>query len=182
MPTTLFAYGSLMILESLARGVGREVAVDELKPALLKGYRRLWRARAPIASEALERTVAGVFLDLDPAPGRYVNGLLFEATDAEMAELRLREAQYDEVDLTDRIVGAPAGSKVVTYLASESFRNEQAGLDSYIPLRYEARVHAACEAVSEAFLEEFIETTERSTLPGFEGGYTFADPEQQKRV
>lgn len=111
-----------------------------------------------------------------------MNGLLFEASDAELAQLQIREAQYDEVDLSDRIVAATKPERTVTFLASEPFQAAQPGLDSYIPLRYQARVHAACEAFGEAFLEEFVETTERSDLPSFDGAYLFADPEQQKRV
>lgn len=182
MTTTIFAYGSLMIAESLSKGIGRDVEPAEMRPAILKGYRRLWRARAPVRPEVLDRVVAGVFLDLEPAPGHYVNGLLFETSEAEIASLRLREAQYDEVDLTEQILVEDRPHSVVTFMASEAFRTEQDGLESLVPLKYQRRVLQAAEQFGQEFLEEFIETTERPSIPGFEGAYTFADPEQQKRV
>ncbi len=53
----VFAYGSLMIVESFSKAIGRPFDAQEFEPAILTGYRRTWRASAPIHSEALGREI-----------------------------------------------------------------------------------------------------------------------------
>jgi hypothetical protein len=178
----VFAYGSLMIPDSASRAIGRDVQVEEMRPALLRGYRRVWRARVPVWSDNLQDNIACVFLDLRPAPGRFTNGLLIDVDEQELAHLRLREAQYGEADVSSAIVPPPNSGRVITFAASSAFRRNLEGLKSYISTAYAERVARACQAIGPEFLEEFNATTEQSRLPRFEGSYRFIDPEQSKRV
>jgi hypothetical protein len=179
--TYLFAYGSLMIPDSVSRALGRPVSLDEMKPAHLLGFRRAWQARVPVRSHALKREISGLFLDLRPAPGRYVNGLILPVGRNDLTGLRLREAQYIELDVTDRMCRPPAG-RVITFVADAKHRRDRPGFETRVPQSYVDRIEKVCRAVSDQFQQEFWQTTAAIKTATFDGSYTFTEPEQAKRV
>lgn len=178
----LFAYGSLMIPKSASRALGRVVTSADMTPAILKDYQRCWRVRVPIWSSELESDVAGLFLDVCPAPGRYVNGTLIGITEDELASLKVREEQYAAVDVSSAIEGRLEGQRILTFIGRPKWRRDLPGLRSFVPARYLNRIERACLLFGADFLREFRATTKPPGHDAFKGTYRFANPEQAKRV
>lgn len=183
MRLAVFAYGSLMIPSSATRALGREIREDDYEPALLKRHRRTWRVRVPLWSGELGEQVAGVFLDVRPGNGFYLNGLLLEISQSELASLRLREAQYVERDVTDEIDCASGNQvRVVTFVGRPAYCRDLPPMKSHIPQRYLSRIERACKRRGKGFLQEFHETTDRARFPAFNGAYKFISSAQARRV
>lgn len=183
MRLAVFAYGSLMIPSSATRALGREVCDDDYEPALLRRHRRTWRVRVPLWSSELSREVAGVFLDVRRGQGFYLNGLLLDVSQSELASLRLREAQYVERDVTDEIDCVSGGQvRVVTFVGRPAYCRDMPPLKSHIPQRYLSRIERACKRRGKVFLQEFHETTDRARFPVFNGAYKFISSAQARRV
>jgi cation transport regulator ChaC len=180
----LFAYGSLMDPASAARMLGRPVAPGELVPAVLRGHARTWTLRERVVSQALGREVTAVFLDLSPAPGSRVNGVVMRVSDAELAAARVREKNYDAVDITPLLEPAPAGGvgRAWTFVARPEFLAREEDGEMFVMERYEQMVRAAAAPFGPRFREQYAATTVRTALPRLPGGYTFVDPEQAKLV
>src|SRR4051794_27102507 len=91
----VFGYGSLINGESLARALGRPVAPAEVASGWLRGYRRVFGSPETVAADARPGVATRAwFLDLAPAAGAYVNGVLVPVSDDELAGLRVRERAY----------------------------------------------------------------------------------------
>src|SRR4051794_12091362 len=111
----VFAYGSLA--GDLAAGA---------PPAVLRRHRRVWgvamdNART-IPGYKLYRSRDGsrpdvcvAFLDVDPAAGGRVDGVLRAVRPGDLEALDRRERQYDRVDVTDAVEDPPPG-RVFAYV------------------------------------------------------------------
>jgi gamma-glutamylcyclotransferase (GGCT)/AIG2-like uncharacterized protein YtfP len=113
----VFAYGSL---------VARPGAV----PAVLREHRRFWgvamdnREAIPgykvyEAPDGARPAVYVAFVDVEPAPGRSVDGVLLAVDAAELARLDARERNYRRVDVSGSV---DAPGRVWTYQGSEAGR------------------------------------------------------------
>ncbi|MDB4948940.1 MAG: hypothetical protein JWM27_1589 [Gemmatimonadetes bacterium] len=187
MSVALFGYGSLMDPASAGRMLGREVAAAELVPATLRGYVRTWTLRERVVAEAAGGEVTAVFLDLSPAPGRRVNGVLMRLSDAEMAFARVREKNYDAVDVTALVHPSPdetalGAAPVWTFIARPAFVARPGDGEMFVMERYERKVEAACARFGPRFREEFAASTVPADLPRLAGGYVFVDAEQARLV
>jgi cation transport regulator ChaC len=188
MQSYVFGYGSLMNVASAGRAVGRLLSPSDLIPVRALGYRRVWSLKELVLSEMLGRPVTAVFLDLEPAAGRQVNGVLIAVSAAELDNLMVREKNYDCADFTMSINprSAPplaADSRVFTFLAKpeqKAFRDR--GEELYVMSRYVTMVEAACREIGMDFLHEYQSTTEEISFPMLGGKYTFLSPDQAKYV
>ena len=116
----VFAYGSL--LRDLGGSLDRR-----LKPCRLREHRRAWNVAMDntltlagyklylSAADSSRPAVFVTFLNLVPAGGRHVSGVLFAVDDEELAALDERERNYDRRDVTDLIDERRAG-RVWTYI------------------------------------------------------------------
>jgi hypothetical protein len=97
--------------------------------ARLPGHRRVWgvamdnRVDVPgyksyrLRSDSSRPPVFVAFLDLEPDPAGVVTGVCMPVSDAELLALDERERNYDRVDVTDAVDGAPGG-RVFAYRGS----------------------------------------------------------------
>jgi hypothetical protein len=135
----LFAYGSLV---ARAAGLGRAPGPRGFL-CDLPGHERWWgvamdnRADLPGYKHYVTRVgerpdVAVAFLDIRPRPGRSVNGACLPLDPADLAALDARERNYERVDVTALLPGAPgrvfafAGSAAGRERLAEALRSGRA--------------------------------------------------------
>ncbi len=163
----VFGYGSLVSATSASETLGRPVSAP--LPARLAGFRRAWTlGRDNLASEktfaradgSLPRFVLGLNLEPDdsaPAP----NGVLVEASEAELERLDLREMRYRRFECTTAIeAGGEAGfDAVFTYSARPERHHPTPPDDTIVIANYVRTVEAAFAALGPGQLELFRATT-----------------------
>lgn len=123
----MFAYGSLVA-----------AAGEEGVPAVLADHERWWgvamdnadavpgykRYLDPATGTAPDVAVA--FVDVRPAPGAAVHGVVVPVDEAGLDALDGRERNYERRDVSDA-VDAPVGGPVVAYVGSPEGRARRAG-------------------------------------------------------
>lgn len=175
----IFGYGSLISESSVSRTLSREVMARDLVPATLHGYQRDWGIAIPVVFDDGGVELAA-FLDVQPAPGALVNGVLIAVTGTELATVARREAQYDVIDVTEHIqTSAALNGRVFTARGRPEHRCEATENRIVVPTRYRSLVMEAVTARSEAFAEEFWSLTAPSPWAERDGGYRFHDPDQE---
>jgi hypothetical protein len=110
--------------------------------ARLRGWRRTWgvamdnRVDVPgyksyrLRSDGSRPAVFVAFLDIEPDPAGVVTGICMPVSDADLAALDARERNYDRIDVTASVDGAPAG-QVWAYRGSVAGRARlRAGRDT----------------------------------------------------
>ncbi len=181
----VFAYGSLV--HDLARdaqlGEGAGAGACAPAAARLRDHRRVWNVAMDNSLtlpgykyylDARDRSRPAVlvtFLNLLVAPGDAVNGMLVAVTARELAELDLRERNYERREVTESIEllagagGAFALGRVWTYYGRDEaclrFENGLRTGRAVVDRAYLERVHAGFSALATDGLAEF----ERSTDP-----------------
>ena len=169
----VFAYGSL--LRDFGSSLGRR-----LKPCRLREHRRAWNVAMDNtltlagyklylnAADSSRPAVFVTFLNLVPADGRHVSGVLFAVDDAELAALDERERNYDRRDVTGLIDEHRAG-RVWTYIgkpeAERRFALAAQEGRAVIDRAYLESVRAGFELIAPDALEEFDATTEPHGCP-----------------
>lgn len=164
----VFAYGSLV--RDLAGG-------EELvrRAAHLRDHRRAWNVAMDNsvtlpgykyyldAEDRSRPEVFVTFLNLLPAPGQRVNGLLVPVRAEELVELDRRERNYARREVTASIEPVPQG-RVWSYFGKpEACRRFATGLRAaraVIDESYLERVRAGFEALSDSALSEFEQSTD----------------------
>jgi len=165
----VFAYGSLVRALADGEEPARHVAH-------LRDHRRAWNVAMDnsvslpgykyyLDAEGSSRPEVFVtFLNLVPAPGHRVNGMLVPVGAEELVELDRRERNYSRREVTTSIEQAD-GARVWSYFGKpEASQRFAAGLHAaraVIDEAYLERVRAGFEALSDDALAEF----ERSTDP-----------------
>jgi len=172
----VFAYGSLL------RDLGGSLE-ERLEPCRLRDHRRAWNVAMNntltlpgykfylSAADSSRPAVFVTFLNLVPADGRHVSGVLFAVDDEELAVLDKRERNYNRRDVTGLIDGHRA-ERVWTYIgkpeAEQRFalgaREDRAVIDR----TYLASVRAGFQLIAADALEEFDATTDPHGCPVLE--------------
>lgn len=119
---------------SFVFGYGSLVAGNERgHVARLRGHTRVWgvamdnRVDIPgyksyrLRSDASRPAVFIAFVDIEPDPAGVVTGVCMPVADAELLALDERERNYDRIDVTDAVDGAPGG-RVFAYRGSQDGR------------------------------------------------------------
>jgi cation transport regulator ChaC len=164
----VFAYGSL--LRDLGGALGRRRT-----PCRLRDHRRAWNVAMDntltlagyklylSAADSSRPAVFVTFLNLIPADGRHVSGVLFGVDHEDLAALDERERNYDRRDVTDLIDGQRAG-RVWAYIGKpEAERRFALGAGegrAVIDKAYVESVRAGFASIAAGALEEFDATTE----------------------
>lgn len=147
----LFAYGSL-------------AGAPGARPARLRDHRRTWGIamdntvtipgyKAYLAADGSRPDVCVAFLDVEPAPGASVQGELLPVDRAGLRALDRRERNYDRVDVSGLVDGAPAGARVWTFAGLPAARDRL------------ARARAAGRAVVHAAYARSVAGFEADTVP-----------------
>jgi cation transport regulator ChaC len=163
----IFAYGSLASIASAERTLGRPV--EHAAPARLPGWRRRWSTvRDNLSAEkTFARPGDGSLppyclgLNLERAEGPAPNGVLVEATEAELERLDRRELRYQRVDVSGEVAGAdphPFG-RIVTFTARAENFAPSPPPGAVIIASYARTVEAAFGALGPGQLDLFRETT-----------------------
>ena len=167
----VFGYGSLAA--DLAGG----------HPAQLRGWRRHWgvamdnRVDLPgykhyrLRSDGSRPAVCVAFLDVVADEGARTTGRCVAVARGELPAIDRRERNYDRVDVTAAVEGAPAGT-VWAYVGNDEGRDRlrrahDAGL-AVVSHDYLERTRAAFAALGAAALEEFELTAAVGDLPVWE--------------
>lgn len=163
----VFAYGSLVSLQSAARTLGRPV--EHADVARLVGWRRRWsQARDNLASEkTFARVDDGALpshclgLNVERSAGEGPNGTLIELTEGELERLAVREIRYDQVDVTAEIATREPLSfdRVVTFTAKPENLAETPPPSAVILATYARAVETAFDALGAGELDLFREST-----------------------
>jgi gamma-glutamylcyclotransferase (GGCT)/AIG2-like uncharacterized protein YtfP len=168
-PTDLvFVYGSLV----------RDLSGGEAPPrrvAHLRDHRRAWNVAMDNsvtlpgykyyldAEDSSRPQVFVTFLNLLPAPGHRVNGMLVPVSSEELVELDRRERNYIRREVTASIEPV-AGGRVWSYFGKpEACRRFATGLRAaraVVDESYLERVRAGFEALSDEALAEFEQSTD----------------------
>lgn len=178
----LFSYGSLINRTSAENVLKRPLTRDDLIPALLHGFQRCWSAREDLYFEGLGRQASGIFLDLLPAPGSQLNGVVMQISPQELERLKLREKNYDCLDIAQSLQEPRPSGEVFTFVCRAEHRVRPGEPDAYIPQRYIDMVRSGCLAIGPEFLRHYDATTAPAPFPILQGGYRFLDPIQALHV
>jgi hypothetical protein len=119
----LFAYGTLMAPEGLRQALGDRAATLRLRPARLGGWRRVWNVYR-------EEWKGGV-LNVEPAPGETIVGVLVEGLAAEDFE-RLDQQEATHLP-RETVYVEPFGSEAV---AAQLYRRRQGNHNGRPAQRY----------------------------------------------
>lgn len=99
----VFGYGSLMLEESIHKTLQRANQEYPLFNATLKGYTRGWDIVIDIFSNALQRPIKALFLNVRKHSDGLVDGMIFSVTLEELNRIKEREINYDCIEVTPRI-------------------------------------------------------------------------------
>ena len=163
----VFAYGSLLRLGG-ARG-------GATKACRLRDYRRAWNVAMDnsrslpgykyylSAADSSRPAVFVTFLNLVPAKGRNVSGMLVPVDAGELATLDRRERNYDRHDVTE-LLEQPIEGRVWTYrgkaAAEQRFALAAKEGRAVIDKRYLDAVRGGFERIAADALDEFDATTD----------------------
>ncbi len=177
-PDHVFGYGSLVLCDLLAEFLGRPLDSGD-GPCRLEGYRRTWnvamdnRVRLPDYKFYLDPVTGqapGVFvayLNVMPAVGRRVNGLVIRVDQDQLERLDRRERNYYRIDVTDKIDVFRPGRVWVYVGKPEGVARYEEGLRTgtlVVTRGYLDLVDEAFAALGEAQLAEYRDTTD--PMPG----------------
>jgi gamma-glutamylcyclotransferase (GGCT)/AIG2-like uncharacterized protein YtfP len=169
----VFAYGSLLRDHSGALGEG-------MTPCRLREHRRVWNVAMDNsrtlagykfyvnAADSSRPAVFVTFLNVVPAAGRHVSGVLFAADAAELEALDRRERNYNRCDVTD-LVDAPVAGRVWTYRgkpeAERRFELAAERRRAVIDMAYLESVRGGFRLIAADALDEFDATTDPHGCP-----------------
>lgn len=155
-PCQVFAYGSLLNLNSAARTIGRPIDISDVTPCRLPGYRRNWGcwARARFMDSPRTSFVI-VCLNVTPSENDATNGILIPVSEEEFENLRKREHGYDAVDVQ---VADDAGN----VRTATTFRADAASCDppadALVSRKYIEIASSGAENFGPDFHREFTES------------------------
>jgi cation transport regulator ChaC len=169
----VFAYGSLL------RDLGGSLE-QRLEPCRLREHRRVWNVAMDntltlpgyklylSAADESRPAVFVTFLNLVPANGRHVSGVLFAVDAEQLAVLDRRERNYDRRDVTGLIDGQRTG-RIWTYIgkpdAERRFALGAREGRAVVEQAYLESVRAGFQLIAADALEEFDATTDPHGCP-----------------
>jgi len=181
MSTYIFAYGSLLNRTSAENALKRTLKPEEMRIAKLPGFTRVWRAKELLWFDSLAAQKTGIFLDIEPRANSYLNGLMIAISEQELAQIKLREKNYDCIDISGHFK-LMTDDHVHTFISRDENRVKSEEADVYIPAEYIKLVESGCLSLGSDFYREYLATTENSLLPEMTGTYRFVDPVQAKFI
>lgn len=177
MKNYIFAYGSLINLESAAKTLGRIVNDNEVLTVDAKNYLRLWRLVAQvIVNECRDKPVNAVFLDIADQGGEELNGILIEVTRNELEKLDIREKYYRRIDITEYIHPPVQDGRVFVYQGKPEFFVENF-TNPVVLTQYLNIIDKGIRHWGKEFSDRFEATTQPHGFAMIDGVYRFYDKE-----
>lgn len=178
MDNWLFGYGSLMAPSSVLKTIGAQSHSRDFHVVELSGYSRSWGMAIPVQANSITSVnQSAVFLDLTKNDSSSCNGVLFRITPDEWSFFDQREKQYERINITESIVHRFPGA-IFTYIGSSEFHKIPE--DAVIFQNYYNIIEEALDHWGPKFRQQFIKTTQPSSLPIIGGDYKFLDSNQNK--
>lgn len=181
MSIYIFGYGSLINKPSAENALKRTLQPGQIIPTVMTGYRRVWRAKEDIWFETITAQKIGLFLDLEENNKYHVNGVVIKVDETELEQLKLREKNYNFIDVSSHFDNL-SHRKIFTSISKEENRLQPSDKEVFIPEEYIKIVESGCTQISKDFLNEYLLTTEKSQIPKLSGKYRFLDPIQAKYI
>ncbi len=169
----VFGYGSLT-------RYGRDAERTEIRTCRLRDHRRTWNVAMDntleepgykyyLSEDGSSRPAVFVtFLNVAPAPGDSVNGVLLKTDEAELLALDRRERNYERIDVAELLDVRLAG-RVWCYLGSraarERFELGLAGGTAVVDARYRDAVRESFALLGAEALAEFDASTDPPRCP-----------------
>lgn len=174
--TYIFGYGSLVCPDDIAVTLGH--TVDVIQPVTLQGWIRDWsvvvdnRLSRPRYYQLVEdNSIPDYVVALNvrrPGEGEVAtnpNGVLFEVSEADLLLLDARECNYDRVDVTEDVLGAPNGV-IYTYTGlPQHLMQVYAGQPVIVPQSYAHLVTNGFATLSKEMHIQYLHSTQSATLP-----------------
>lgn len=169
----VFGYGSLL------HRLPSHPEHSRVHPARLRGYRRTWNIamnnsvdlpgyKYYVTSDGERPPVFVTFLNLAADATGWINGIVFEVTAHELDALDMRERNYERVDLTPQVEGAPDGT-IWAYVGSAGARRRyETGLAesrALVSREYCDGVRQGFAAMGPEAVSEFEATTDAPACP-----------------
>ena len=160
----LLGYGTLLDRASLVRTVGEPALERPLTPAVVPGYRRLFDVRPEDyepSHRLSPRPIEAAALNIEPASGAWLNGVVVAVSGTDLEALDVREAGYRRIRVAVRSYpeGTPVG-EAFTYLAPSDAPEICRDPSRLMPRWRDVLVaRAGAYAVGKAFGEMFDRTT-----------------------
>ena len=168
----IFGYGSLISIASLERTLDRTYD-GPFVACRVEGWRRSWDVAMPNPGFCAD-TSAGLlipehilYLNVRPAPGSLVNGVLFGVSQLELQAMDKREWIYDRARINDQLRGVKvARGDAYIYVAKPEFIMTNVASPAVAAVRgsYLEILEAGFSQLDQAFRDEFDETTD--PVPG----------------
>jgi cation transport regulator ChaC len=166
----VFGYGSLVNLASLHQTIGRPPETTHY--VNLQGWTRDWTIA--VANDSLQGRyvhahdstlpdhILALNIQRNPASAFGVNGVLFDATKADLQNLDAREFCYKRIDVTNDILGNHPFTKIYTYVGLATFlvKPEQ---HAVIPQSYEQVVAEGFKSINNLAYLWYKQSTTPST-------------------
>lgn len=162
----VFAYGSLVLPESVAMTLGRPVPA--VHRAELVGWRRRFsqvrdnhavEKTFELADGTLPRWILGLNIERGEHDAGAVNGAVIELEEPEVQRLAARELRYEPVELTGAVAGERLPEQIVGFTARAEHRAPEPPAGAVIIAAYASAVEAAFEALGPGELARYMETT-----------------------
>ena len=183
MNTLLFGYGSLINLESASKTLKRKLEKQDVYCASLQDYIREWSIADDVIAMEFSKKVKGIFLNIVPKKESHLNGILCVITHSELSVMKVREKNYDCMDVTSLINCENVSFKnyrVVTFVGKpESIIRSDDG-NCFVFDQYIKKVMKGVNDFGEAFNRKFDQTTTPRSFPILQGDYQFVDALQNK--
>lgn len=170
----LFGYGSLLLLSSMERTLGRPYR-RQRHPCHIKGWRRTWDSIYPNqryyfmnanGNRCFPKNI--LYLNVTPAED-LLNGVVYVISSDDLADYDKREAVYSRIDIRDALSDADANGPVWMYV----------GLPEYVLRRPAAREEAAVRRTYVGIVESGL----HELGPAFREAYTSSsDPVPEPNV
>jgi len=166
MTVGVFTYGSLVLPESAAMTLGRQVT--EVAPAALHGWRRRFsqvrhNLRCEKTFELGDGTrpewILGLNIERSSYEDHSVNGVVIEIAEAELDRLDLRELRYDRTEVTGLVEGEALPDRVFSYRAKPVHHAPEPPPGAVIIAAYARTVERAFDALGPDQLDLFLTTT-----------------------
>lgn len=168
----IFGYGSLINLDSIAKTIERKVLKSEIIPTIVFGYSRIWNYKARVFSEKLNKNVDAVYLNLKESKKKYVNGIIFKISDAELDKLKLREKHYSLVDISDK-TNLKDKYNIYTFICYHEDHLAKKTSEAYVFKKYLEIVNKGCDEMGPEFKQIYVDTTENIPFKIMDGEYKF---------
>jgi len=121
----IFGYGSLLLKRSMEKTLGRAYR-QPLAICGVRGWRRSWDAFMPNAGKYVDESGIApaniIYLNVRPASGALLNGVLYVVPQAAMTDFDSREWVYGRIEVTELLSGVEVrGGNAWMYAAKPEF-------------------------------------------------------------